>query len=82
MALGGNPDQTGYVKKSVLVNIIRKQFELTFNIEEFLDITSEASELDYATFSNIFAQALEKSNIMSMSRTSLYGSDKMCVKVG
>lgn len=59
VALGGNNDKSGSVQKTVLVNIVRKQFELTFNIEDFLDFATEDSELDYLTFSNIFAQAIE-----------------------
>jgi hypothetical protein len=59
--LGGNPDHSGSVQKSILINIVRKQFELTFNIEEFLDTTTDGNELDYNTFSKIFQQAIEHS---------------------
>lgn len=62
VALGGNPDRSGCVHKSVLVNIVKKQFELTFNIEEFLDTTTEGTDLDYNTFSKIFQQAIEHSS--------------------
>lgn len=47
VALGGNFDRSGSINKLVLTNIIKKQFELTFNIEDFLDSTIEANELDF-----------------------------------
>ena len=56
MAMGGNSDKTGSVKKQVLVDIITVQFGLTVNIDEMLE---EAEldiddELSYADFMALF----------------------------
>jgi hypothetical protein len=37
VAMGGNPDRSGYVQKKTIIDIIQHEFELTFNIEEFLE---------------------------------------------
>lgn len=85
MALGGNSDKTGSVQKTVLVNIVRKQFELTFNIEEFLDVATEGNELDFSTFSNIFVQAMEhgsQKNIESRSSIRSISVGLPSIKIG
>jgi hypothetical protein len=35
--MGGNPDKTGYVKKDTIIDIIKNEFELTFNMEDLLE---------------------------------------------
>ena len=35
--LGGNPDKSGTINKSQIIKVIKEDFELTFDIEEFLD---------------------------------------------
>ena len=37
MILGGNADKSGTITKSGIIKVIKEDFELTFNIEEFLD---------------------------------------------
>lgn len=37
VAMGGNPDRTGYVQRDTIINIIKNEFELTFDIEDFLE---------------------------------------------
>lgn len=36
VSLGGQPDKEGYVQKETLINIIKEEFELTIDMEEFL----------------------------------------------
>ena len=52
IAMGGNNDKSGGVKKQKLVDIIKVQFGLTINIEEmFIDAGIEADdELSYYDF--------------------------------
>ncbi len=37
MALGGNTDKSGIVKKSKIIEIIKGEFELTIEIENLID---------------------------------------------
>lgn len=36
VAMGGNIDRTGTIKRSVIIDIIKVTFELTFDIEDFM----------------------------------------------
>ena len=36
VALGGDPDKDGFVSKDTLISIIKAEFELTIDMEEFL----------------------------------------------
>ena len=48
VALGGNPDKEGYVSKENLIQIIKAEFELTIDMEEFLrKIGGNADEISY-----------------------------------
>jgi hypothetical protein len=53
VALGGNPDKSGQVKKSA-IETVKKEFELTFDIELLVD--SAGDSLDYTAFKSIFEQ--------------------------
>lgn len=35
--MGGNADRSGYIQKETIVDIIQHEFELTFDIEYFLE---------------------------------------------
>lgn len=37
VAMGGNQDRTGYVSKNTIIDIIKNVFELSFDIEDFLE---------------------------------------------
>ena len=59
VALGGNADGTGVVRKSVLVETIKREFELTFDIEMLIEGV-QGESLDYSMFCSIFEQDREK----------------------
>ena len=59
VALGGNADTTGVVRKEVLVETIKREFELTFDIEMLIEGV-QGESLDYYTFCSIFEQDKEK----------------------
>ena len=48
--MGGNPDRTGYVERDTLINIIKNEFELTFDMENFLQTLGGPNQLDFETF--------------------------------
>lgn len=55
IALGGGPDTNGFVNKNHIINIIKNEFELTFDMADFLEEISSSSEnLDYKTFCQLF----------------------------
>lgn len=37
VAMGGNQDKTGVVKKEKLIDVIKNEFELTIDIEELIE---------------------------------------------
>ena len=48
VALGGEPDQSGYISKDQLIEIIKLEFELTIDMEEFLrKIGGNSEEVNY-----------------------------------
>ena len=51
VALGGAPDKEGSVSKESLIQIIKEEFELTIDMEEFLrKIGGENDEINYYHF--------------------------------
>ncbi|KAL4486092.1 hypothetical protein ABPG72_004026 [Tetrahymena utriculariae] len=57
VALGGNPDQTGKVSKQTILQIIKTEFELTYDMEVFLEKIEAGGEfLDFPTFCMLFEQ--------------------------
>jgi len=51
VALGGQPDKDGYVSKENLIQIIKAEFELTIDMEDFLrKIGGNAEEINYYQF--------------------------------
>ena len=51
VALGGQPDKDGYVSKENLIQIIKAEFELTIDMEEFLrKIGGNSEEINYYQF--------------------------------
>ena len=48
VALGGQPDKDGFVSKDNLITIIKAEFELTIDMEEFLrKIGGSNEEINY-----------------------------------
>lgn len=59
VALGGEVDENGIIKGTVLketiIKIIKEEFELTFDMEQFLEkIEVSTDTLDYKTFCQLF----------------------------
>jgi len=55
VAMGGNADQTGYVLKERIISVIRDDFELDFDIEDFLEKAGVIQDqLDFETFCLLF----------------------------
>ncbi len=53
--MGGGPDTSGFVNKNHIINIIKHEFELTFDISDLLEGISESSEnLDFEKFCELF----------------------------
>ena len=66
MALGGNHDRSGCVKRSHIIDIIKNVFELTFDIEKFMDQKSiESEELTYFEFMSLFESNEESKSVIS-----------------
>lgn len=55
--MGGNPDCSGYVDKDTIRAVI-EQFELTIDIQEFLDKVPEP-QLNFDDFCNLFDQPFD-----------------------
>ncbi len=55
VALGGNADKTGFVSKQKILDIIKEEFELTYDMEVFLEkIEGGKENLDFHTFCLLF----------------------------
>jgi len=55
VAMGGNPDRSGIVRKDTIINLIKNEFELTFDIEELFEKSSlHTDELDFQAFCTLF----------------------------
>lgn len=55
VALGGHPDKSGYVNKSTLMEIIKREFELSLDLEAVIEGV-QSENLDYEIFCSIFEQ--------------------------
>jgi hypothetical protein len=64
VAMGGEPDTTGYVKRSRVISII-EEFELTIDMEEFLDKIGDEDELDFDAFCQLFDKPFDDSKSMN-----------------
>lgn len=58
MALGGQHDSSGFIRKNTLIETMKNEFELTFDIETFLD-NVQGESLDYSSFCSIFEEDKE-----------------------
>ncbi|CAD8192214.1 unnamed protein product [Paramecium octaurelia] len=68
VALGGQPDRSGYVQKQTIIDIIQKEFELKIDLESFLG-DFQLTQLEFEDFCQLFENAGEdaKSFITSFS---------------
>ncbi len=48
--MGGNSDKTGSVKKSRIIEIVKKEFELTIDIEDLIDNSPNGNSSDDLNF--------------------------------
>ena len=58
VALGGKSDKSGYVGKSVVTDIIKREFELALDMEAIIDGVP-GENLDYDVFCSIFKEDKE-----------------------
>ncbi|CAD8066528.1 unnamed protein product [Paramecium primaurelia] len=62
VALGGEPDASGYVHKNKIIEILSVEFDLNFDIDELLEQLEVSNEsLDFDTFRNLFRAENKKS---------------------
>jgi len=47
VALGGDANKEGCVSKEMLIHIIKAEFELTIDMEDFLRKITDAEEINY-----------------------------------
>lgn len=59
VALGGHADKSGYVNKNVLMEIVKREFELSLDMEAMIEGV-QGDNLDYDLFCSIFEQDKEK----------------------
>lgn len=79
VALGGNADKSGVVRKAALIETVKREFELTFDIESLIE-SVQGDSLDYSAFCSIFEQDKEKGEgrlASAASQRSLRSSDSM-----
>lgn len=57
IAMGGNQDRTGHVLKDTIVDTIQNIFQLTFDIEGFMEKNDlQTNSLDFQQFCQLFDQ--------------------------
>jgi hypothetical protein len=59
VALGGLADKSGYVNKNMLMEIVKREFELSLDMEAMIEGV-QGDNLDYDLFCSIFEQDKEK----------------------
>ncbi|CAD8084024.1 unnamed protein product [Paramecium sonneborni] len=76
VALGGQPDRSGYVQKQTIIDIIQKEFELKIDLESFLG-DFQGNQLEFEDFCQLFENAGEdaKSFITSFSQAKRNNTD-------
>ncbi|CAK69723.1 unnamed protein product (macronuclear) [Paramecium tetraurelia] len=76
VALGGQPDRSGYVQKQTIIDIIQQEFELKIDLESFLG-DFQGDKLEFEDFCQLFENAGEdaKSFITSFSQAKRNNTD-------
>ncbi len=68
--MGGNADQTGYVLKERIISVIRDDFELDFDIEDFLEKAGVTQDkLDFEAFCLLFDSEESKKDGLSKAQS-------------
>jgi hypothetical protein len=62
--MGGNPDTSGAVRRQKVISVI-EEFELTIDMEEFLDKIGDEEELDFDAFCQLFDKPFDDSKSMN-----------------
>ena len=76
VAMGGNADRSGIVRKDTIVNLIKNEFELTFDIEELFEKSSlHTDELDFQAFCTLFEGGGDDDKSVSRANSLLSVSD-------
>ncbi|KAL4444523.1 hypothetical protein ABPG74_016816 [Tetrahymena malaccensis] len=73
VAMGGNPDKTGVIKKEKLIDVIKNEFELTIDIEELIEKSlANCEDLNFQDFCQMFESGGEeiKSKVSLISEVS------------
>jgi len=63
VAMGGNPDMSGCVKRSKVISII-EEFELTIDMDEFMEKIGDEDELEFDAFCQLFDKPFDDSKSM------------------
>ena len=62
VALGGNLDQTGYVSKDYIIQVLKNEFELEIDLEDIMErFNSSQNEMNFEEFVSFFENAVEDS---------------------
>ncbi|CAD8180983.1 unnamed protein product [Paramecium pentaurelia] len=78
VALGGEPDASGYVHKNKIIEILSIEFDLNFDIDELLEQLEVQNEsLDFETFRQLFRAENKKSIKRNSSLLSLLSHRSM-----
>ena len=58
VAMGGNRDRSGCIQSNLLIDVIKNQFEMTIDIEKFIEEVDEdgSGEIEYDEFKKILSQ--------------------------
>mmetsp|Transcript_10416 Transcript_10416/g.8948 ORF Transcript_10416/g.8948 Transcript_10416/m.8948 type:complete len:141 (-) Transcript_10416:197-619(-) len=55
VSMGGNNDRSGFVKKDTIIDIVKNVFELSIDMEDFLEkVGALQEELDFQSFCLLF----------------------------
>ena len=82
LAMGGGPNSEGFVRKNIIIDIIKNEFELTFDMEEFLEEISATSEdLDFKAFCQLFESNIEDDSKSAISKKSFISVNLICEKI-
>ncbi|CAD8122594.1 unnamed protein product [Paramecium sonneborni] len=80
VALGGEPDSTGYIHKNRIIEILKEEFDLQFDVDEFLEqLEVQNDQIDFDNFKSLFKNNNKQSLKKNSSLLSLF-SQRSLVK--
>ncbi|CAD8202149.1 unnamed protein product [Paramecium octaurelia] len=78
VALGGEPDASGYVHKNRIIEILKDEFDLQFDIDDFLEqLEVQNDQLDFDNFKSLFKANNKQSMKKNSSLLSLFSQRSM-----